>query len=60
MELSPTVKSLEIKNKLEKEGKQIYNLGLGENPMPIPIELKKVLLHTQIKNITLTLMVLMN
>lgn len=44
MKVSPTVKSLEIKNKLEKEGKNVYNLGLGENPMPVPIELKKSLI----------------
>ena len=26
-------------------GKQIYDLGLDENPMPVPIDLKKVLIE---------------
>lgn len=53
MEVSPTVKSLEIKNKLEKEGINVYNLGLGENPMPVPTELKKsVITHSNKKHYT--------
>ena len=45
METSPTIKSLEIKKKLLDEGKQVYNLGLGENPMPGPIDLKKTIIE---------------
>lgn len=45
MKEAPTVKSLEIKNRLRAEGKQVYDLGLGENPMPVPIDLKKVLIE---------------
>ena len=45
MKEAPTVRSLEIKNKLRAEGKQVYDLGLGENPMPVPTDLKKVLMQ---------------
>jgi len=40
---SPTLAINELSKKLEKEGKRIYRMGLGQSPFPVPVSVVEML-----------------
>jgi len=40
---SPTLRINELSNKLQKEGKKIYRMGLGQSPFPVPVPVVEML-----------------
>ncbi|MFQ5916116.1 MAG: pyridoxal phosphate-dependent aminotransferase, partial [Nitrospinota bacterium] len=43
MRPSPTLAINEVCDKLRREGRQVFNLGLGESPFPVPLSVVEVL-----------------
>ena len=43
MEMSPTIAINNLSNRLRREGKKIYRLGLGQSPFPVPVPVVEAL-----------------